>query len=188
MVLQERSLMGQDRLILDQITIAMLHVITSMDQGQEVTHIIRTEANIEVIHDQGHDQGQGDIIKGNIHILDLEVVVIINAQGQDLGLHITTKNHPDTQEAEADHQTTEIVKIHTVKDMVMVEVTVDHHLPGTEEEEEEGNTRTHHPCQTEEDMLEIGINQNQQSVLAYLDSVYTHRRGILGMFTPGMDH
>ena len=63
--------MGQDRLILDQITIAMLHVITNMGQGQEVIHIIQTEANIEVIHDQGHAPGQGDIIKGNIHILGL---------------------------------------------------------------------------------------------------------------------
>jgi hypothetical protein len=70
--------MGQDRLILDQITIAMLHVITSMGQGQEVTHIIQTEANIEVIHDQGHDQGQGDIIKGNIHILRIYYTINLN--------------------------------------------------------------------------------------------------------------
>lgn len=149
-------------------------LMTSKSLGQEVDHIPLTEANTKVIQDQGHVPGQEDTSTDPIQ--GQEVAVTTNTQGQDQGHH-TIAEGPDIPEVEAenDHHITE-TETATVRNMVMEEVTADHHPRGTGEEE--GNTRTPHQCQTEEGMLVIGTSQNPQNVLVFLDSVYIHKREI----------
>lgn len=137
------SLMLQDLQTLDQNM-----GITNMVQDQEVGHTILTEQNTGSVQGQGHIQE--DIVKENILIQDQEAEVTTNTLGPDQDHHII-KGHPDTLEAEAEihHQLIPVTTKTTRNDMVMVEVIVDHHQ---DTEEEEGNTRILHQCQTDEDM------------------------------------
>lgn len=147
------SLMLQDLQTLDQNMGITNMLITNMVQDQEVGHTILTEQNTtESAQGQGHIQG--DIAKENILIQDQEAVVTTNTLGPDQDHHII-KDHHDTPEAEAEipHQPILVTtKITLQNAMVMVEVIADHHQDTEVEEEEEGNTRILHQCQTEEDM------------------------------------
>lgn len=127
---------------------------------------------IHTIHDRGQvqftdlqsiiDPGQGHTPEvtenGNAHIQDQEVGVTIETDTADLAqeAHITKDDHQEGLEAEAEEGVIHQEGRDTT--VVTTEVEADHPTIG-------GNhTETHHPCQTEDDIKEIGTTLRRHHV------------------------